>query len=493
MQRSEVQALLREGIAAAKAGQKKTDPTEARQKRIYRIDTDRIKHREHARDLLTQVVELDETNVIAWLWLSTVMDDLAEKRLCLENVLVLDPDNKPAQSGLAQLARQAAAAPAKPELDPSPVAEAGLADHTVQTSNNETPCLFCQQPISIMDTTCGHCQLPLVVECPNCKTTTDIEHLHCSNCSWSIGDYRERPTYFAGLARAYQADENHRRALETWQFVEILDPDYPDLYVHMGRAQAALGYSQKAIDNLKRLLQEGPTNLAVYLALGNIYQETRRWRSAEATYREALQMFPTTAQAHFALGWLLMEIQRPQDALPYIRKATQLDPQHGMAWYRLAQLYEMSRQRGAATQAYKKAAALLSEESLAAQKSHERLGMLEPYLPKRLATGWMELTRQSLGPILICVLAALLDAGLRPWWISWIGWGALLLSIVGAFLWISGTTLPQNPVIKILVGEQGLASSELQVGVAFFGGMCWLLAMLIILLPIGQSIPEIPL
>lgn len=491
MQQSEVQALLREGIAAAKAGQKKTGPTRGQQKRIYRIDPDRIKQREQARDLLTQVVELDETNVIAWLWLSTVMDDLAEKRLCLENVLVLDPDNKPAQNGLAQLDRQVAAAPPKPELDLEPAA--GPAENTIPTSNNETPCPFCQQPISIMDTTCGHCQLPLVVECPQCKTTTDIEQLHCSNCSWPLGDYREGPAYFAELARAYQADENHRRALETWQSVEILDSDYPDLYVYIGRAQAALGHSQAAIDNLKRLLQAGQAKLAVYLALGNIYQETRRWRSAEATYREALQMFPATAQAHFALGWLLMEIQRPQDALPYIRKATELDPQHGMAWYRLAQLYEMSRQRGPATQAYKKAAAVLPEEMLAAQKTHQRLAVLEPSLPKRLATGWMELSRQSLGPILICVLAALLDAGLRPWWITWIGWGALLLGIVGTFLWISGTALPRNPLIRLLIGEQGLASSELRLGVAFFGGMCWLLAMLIILLPLGQSIPEIPL
>jgi Flp pilus assembly protein TadD len=491
MQRSEVQALLREGIAAAKAGQKKTGPTTTQQKRVYRIDTDRIKHRERARDLLTQVVELDETNVIAWLWLSTVLDDLAEKRLCLENVLVLEPDNKPAQNGLAQLVRQAAAAPVKPERDPEPAA--GPAENAALTNSNETPCPFCRQPISIMDTICGHCHLPLVVECPKCKTTTDIEQPHCSNCSWLLGDYRQGAAYFAELARAYQEDENHRRALETWQFVEILDADYPDLYVHMGRAQAALGHSQEAIDNLKRLLQAGQAKLAVYLALGNIYQETRRWRSAEATYREALQLFPTSAQAHFALGWLLMEIQRPQDALPTIRKATELDPRHGLAWYRLAQLYEMSRQRGAATQAYKKAVALLPEETLAAQKAQQRLAVLEPYLPKRLATGWMELSRQSVGPILICVLAALLDAGLRPWWISGMGWVALLLGMVGTFLWISGTALPRNPVIRFLAGEQGLAPAELRAGVAFIGGICWLLAMLIILLPIGQSIPEIPL
>ena len=70
LQPQDVGSWLRAGIAAAKAGQ-----------------------RERARTLLMRVVEQDEENVSAWLWLSGVVDSLDDREVCLENVLTLDPDN----------------------------------------------------------------------------------------------------------------------------------------------------------------------------------------------------------------------------------------------------------------------------------------------------------------------------------------------------------------------------------------------------------------
>ena len=71
-----VDDLLRAGIDAAKAGD-----------------------RERARDLLMQVVELDQERIPAWLWLSGVVDG-DDREVCLENVLTLDPGNDAARRGL---------------------------------------------------------------------------------------------------------------------------------------------------------------------------------------------------------------------------------------------------------------------------------------------------------------------------------------------------------------------------------------------------------
>jgi len=79
----DVNDLLRQGIVAAKSGQ-----------------------RERARDLLMRVVQEDEGSVLAWLWLSGVVDSLEDREVCLENVLTLDPDNAAARRGLALLRRQ---------------------------------------------------------------------------------------------------------------------------------------------------------------------------------------------------------------------------------------------------------------------------------------------------------------------------------------------------------------------------------------------------
>jgi tetratricopeptide (TPR) repeat protein len=73
-------SLLKEGIQAARDGRKAD-----------------------ARRLLLQVVEQDERNEMAWLWLSGVVESDDDRLICLENVLAINPDNGPAKKGLARL------------------------------------------------------------------------------------------------------------------------------------------------------------------------------------------------------------------------------------------------------------------------------------------------------------------------------------------------------------------------------------------------------
>jgi hypothetical protein len=89
--------MLREGIAAAKAGQ-----------------------RERARELLMRVVDLDERNAIAWLWLSGVVDSLDDREVCMENVLAIDPDNAAAHRGLELVRQQKASQAVSADAQPSP-------------------------------------------------------------------------------------------------------------------------------------------------------------------------------------------------------------------------------------------------------------------------------------------------------------------------------------------------------------------------------------
>lgn len=67
------------------------------------ITAARAGRRDEAQALLMQVVDVDERNEHAWLWLSGVVEGMADRRVCLENVLALNPDNELAQRGLAQL------------------------------------------------------------------------------------------------------------------------------------------------------------------------------------------------------------------------------------------------------------------------------------------------------------------------------------------------------------------------------------------------------
>jgi TolB protein len=76
----QVEQLLQQGIKAARAGDKAA-----------------------ARALLEQVVELDEHSEKGWFWLAAVTDDTDEKKICLGNVLVINPNNQRARNLLEQL------------------------------------------------------------------------------------------------------------------------------------------------------------------------------------------------------------------------------------------------------------------------------------------------------------------------------------------------------------------------------------------------------
>jgi hypothetical protein len=73
--------------------------------------------------LLLQVIERDEQNELAWLWLSGAMEDPADQQVALENVLAINPDNHAAQAGLSWLRQRygtLASAPVEGDWTPPP-------------------------------------------------------------------------------------------------------------------------------------------------------------------------------------------------------------------------------------------------------------------------------------------------------------------------------------------------------------------------------------
>ncbi len=83
MSEDKIKQLMREGIEAARANDKAT-----------------------ARDRFEQVTDLDENNERAWYYMAQVVETDEEKRVCLNNVLVINPSNEKAQQLLDRLDRR---------------------------------------------------------------------------------------------------------------------------------------------------------------------------------------------------------------------------------------------------------------------------------------------------------------------------------------------------------------------------------------------------
>jgi len=141
--RPEVNRLLASGVACAKAGQ-----------------------RAEAYIILLDVIELDRHNEQAWLWLSAVTDNLEDQRICLENVLTINPDNTVARDRLAALA----------------------ADGTQQSdvSPNVVICPQCGAGNRDFVRECGACGYAFFHPCTTCGEFNPSNAQTCSQCGSSL-------------------------------------------------------------------------------------------------------------------------------------------------------------------------------------------------------------------------------------------------------------------------------------------------------------------
>ncbi len=113
--KSEVETLLRQGMAAVRAG------------------------RQHeARELLSRVLELDPENEMGWLWMSAVVpgDDRVS---CLQNVLSINPSNEPARLGLQSLLDESAQVEEGEEEAEAAEAEEPSAEMSEEAEPEEPP------------------------------------------------------------------------------------------------------------------------------------------------------------------------------------------------------------------------------------------------------------------------------------------------------------------------------------------------------------------
>jgi tetratricopeptide (TPR) repeat protein len=444
------QTLLHQGIAACKAGQ--------------RSDAQRI---------LQQVVTLDPMNESAWLWLSSVVDSLEERRFCLDHILSFNPNSAHARTGMARLEQQAAQAAAPPETAPLP--QQDLSD-----------CPFCHRPMPAQRAACPHCRRDLVVVCPICEARVDVEEPVCDVCGHRLGDCSQGAAFFANLGNTYLANLKGDLAVAAWEQVLEMEPAYPDVHLWLGEAQVAAGDLEGAHASFEHAVGQASHVVSAYLGLGSIYERRHKWDEAQKVYEQAVAADESSAAAQFALGRLLMEDKALQAAFSHIRQATELDPEHAEAWFLLGQLYEMAQERRKAIRAYECASALSQHDApdsrAASKRAAERLELFRPSLPSSITMNWPETLRQTISLAIIPSLAALVNGGLRPWQIAPLDFVGALVAALGAYFLVSATVTPRNPGMRAMLGPEGLNQPVGRVALCLLGGLFWAMGLLYILL-----------
>jgi tetratricopeptide (TPR) repeat protein len=134
--------------------------------------------RDEARALLTQVVEADDRNEQAWLWLSGLVDEPRDMLTCLENVLHLNPDNVKAQQGLAWLEQRHGLRPssAAAVIDESPDQPALAESHAASPTDPPPDAPDPAAVLAVADLA------PIEGLCPYCGASASSDAQRCPSC-----------------------------------------------------------------------------------------------------------------------------------------------------------------------------------------------------------------------------------------------------------------------------------------------------------------------
>lgn len=433
----QVASLLQQGIAAARAGR-----------------------RQEARRMLLRVLEADERNEVAWLWLSGVVDSPADQRVCLENVLTINPGNAHAQKGLQVLDRRAAA-----------------------NASTQERCPHCHEPVPQAGRTCPHCGQALVVVCPGCGDYVEVEETACPHCGQPLGDFRDRAQYYLGLAEAYAHQRRNELIAEATARAQEAAEDDPQVPARAGALYEEIGDTEAAIVAYRQGLKRHPDSSLLHARLATIYDRRAMPGEARAMYERAVELgSDDPAFLCRAARFYLKEQGDALSALNALVRAVQLAPDHAECHALLGDVYRAQGKRAQALQHYEKACRLTAAESPLGQRVRHQFSRLQPAAAEREAApaGWAETVRHVSGLMLSPALAALANGGLRPQGISLGAWVMLLVASVGSYLWASGADVPRNPLMQTLFGKEGMQDGERMV-VRATGALLWTASLITIL------------
>jgi arylsulfatase A-like enzyme/Flp pilus assembly protein TadD len=148
------------------------------------------------------------------------------------------------------------------------------------------------------------------------------------------------------LALNYYRQENFTQAIEQFQQVLKLSPDYSLAVYYLGLAYGKAGDFDQAIVTLQRSLQLDSTNFSAAYNLGAAYLKKGKVPEAVEALEKSVNIYPEYAPGHAALGEVLLYQGRVDEAIRSLRKAVSLAPQDARARQALSRALQVKEANG---------------------------------------------------------------------------------------------------------------------------------------------------
>jgi tetratricopeptide (TPR) repeat protein len=141
----------------------------------------------------------------------------------------------------------------------------------------------------------------------------------------SATDQKQLADIEVGLGLIAKKQEKNEQALNHFQRVTELNPDYEALWYNIGVLQSRLGRYEAAITSLKRNIEISPEQTAAYVELASIYLKQNAAVKARQILKDGLQWDSEAPDLLAQLAIVYLQSNDLRTAQKYLRKAVDID------------------------------------------------------------------------------------------------------------------------------------------------------------------------
>lgn len=140
-------------------------------------------------------------------------------------------------------------------------------------------------------------------------------------------------------AFACEKSGNSSQAIEEYLKAIECNPTFTAAYINVSALYNAAGEPQKAVEILKKGLEQDGTDYKLLNNLGNALQKLEFYEEAIKNYRKAISLNKDIVDLHLNLGLCYKSVNNQNEAIKALTKAAELSPSSEEIQYELAESY----------------------------------------------------------------------------------------------------------------------------------------------------------
>ncbi len=189
--------------------------------------------------------------------------------------------------------------------------------------------------------------------------------------------YKNLPDYF-GQAIVFQNQKDFPKAIEAYEKVLKIDPNYAEAYNNLGIIYNQTGNFEKAVFHLQKAIAADPKYFKAYNNLGVILYQNGHLEAAADQFWKAIRIHPKNMESYVNLALVSRKQKNLDLAFQILQKAYSIDPKSPEVSYHLGLVTEERGENQEAIDHYQRFLRLSSQrENSLAQKVREHVEKLQ--------------------------------------------------------------------------------------------------------------------